>query len=171
MRAGSLRAGWRSVGILLAAVAVLAILAILAWQFRAGSVASAFDRPPAFPGYAWTRDGRAVASEEMETIAGPSHCGWQSATMLFIAWPPGTGPTTYFQGRLYIRDPEGVYGVPFRDGLARNVTLPADAQSTGYRFGAIEIYVSPSDQDQAIYVVSPRDAERWPRVDPVRLCA
>jgi len=48
------------------------------------------------------------------------------------------------------------------------VTLPADARATGYRLGAIEIYVSPSDQDEA-YVVSPRDAERWPRVDPVRL--
>ena len=33
------------------------------------------------------------------------------------------------------------------------------------------VLVPVSDQDEAIYVVSPRDAERWPRVDPVRLCA
>ena len=71
-----LRPGW-TVGIGLATVAVLAILA---WQsnlfdIRAGSVATAFDQPPPYPGYTWTRDGRAVAPEEMETIAGPSHCG------------------------------------------------------------------------------------------------
>jgi hypothetical protein len=171
-----MRPGWTPVGIGLATVAVLAVLAILAWQsnlldIRAGSVASAFDRPPGYPGYTWTRDGRAVAPEEMETIAGPSHCGWQSATMLFIAWPPGSGPTTYFQGRLYIRDPEGAFGAPFRDRLARGVSLPTDARSTGYRLGAIEIYVSASDEDQAIYLISPRDAERWPRMDPIRLCA
>ena len=156
-------------------LATVAVLAILAWQsnlldVRAQSVATAFDQPPAYPGYTWTRDGRAVAPEEMETIAGPSHCGWQSATMLFVVWPPGSAATTYFTGRLYIRDPEGAYGVRFRDRLARNVTLPADARGTGYRLGAIEISVSPSDQDEA-YVVSPRDAERGPRVDPVRLCA
>jgi hypothetical protein len=167
--------GRRAIFIGAALLAVVALAAIV-WQgnlfdVRAQSVATAFDQPPAYPGYTWMRAGRPVAAEEMETIAGPSHCGWQSATMLFIAWPPGSGPTTYFQGRLYIRDPDGVYGVPFRDRLARNVTLPADARATGYRLGAIEIYVSPSDQDEAIYVVSARDAERWPRVDPVRLCA
>jgi hypothetical protein len=107
----------------------------------------------------------------MESIAGPSHCGWQSATMLFIVWPPGSGRTTQFEGRLNIRDPQGVFGARYRDGLTRNVSLPADARSTGYRYGAIEIYLSPSDQHQAIYVVSPGDAERWPRVDPIYLCA
>src|SRR5437879_12429418 len=145
--------GGCSVGIGLATVAALAILA---WQsnlfdIRPGSVATAFDQPPAYAGYTWTRDGRAVASEEMETIAGPSHCGWQSATMLFIVWPPGSAPTTYFTGRLYIRDPQGVYGARFRDRLGRNVTLPADARATGYRLGAIEVYVSPFVQAEALY--------------------
>ena len=159
-----------------AALLALFALAAVVWRFnifdlRAQSVATAFDQPLAYPGYTWSRDGRAVSPEEMDTIAGPSHCGWQSATMMFIDWPPGSAPTTYFTGRLYIRDPEGVYGVRFRDRLGRNVTLPADARATGYRLGAIEVYVSPSDQDEAIYVVSPRDAERWPRVDPVGLCA
>jgi hypothetical protein len=159
-----------------AALLAVVALATIVWQgnlfdVRAQSVATAFDRPPAYPGYTWTRAGRAVSPEEMDTIAGPSHCGWQSATMMFIVWPPGSRTDNLIPGRLYIRDPEGVYGVPFRDRLARNVTLPADARATGYRLGAIEVYVSPSDQDEAIYVVSPRDAERWPRVDPVRLCA
>ena len=172
----SARPGLRRAVFVGAALLALFALAAVVWRFnifdvRAQSVATAFDQPLAYPGYTWTRDGRAVAPEEMETISGPSHCGWQSATMLFIVWPPGSAPTSYFTGRLYIRDPEGVYGVRFRDRLGRNVTVPADARATGYRLGAIEVYVSPSDQDEAIYVVSPRDAERWPRVDPVRLCA
>ena len=33
--------------------------------------------------------------------------------------------------------------------------LPTDAQATGYRLGAIELYVSPSDDDRWIYVVGP----------------
>jgi len=41
----------------------------------------------------------------------------------------------------------------------------------GYRYGAIELYLNPSDQDEAIYVVSPTDVERWPRSDPMTLCA
>ena len=44
-------------------------------------------------------------------------------------------------------------------------------RSMGYRYGAIELYLSPSDQDETIYVVSPTDVERWPRSDPMTLCA
>jgi hypothetical protein len=40
--------------------------------------------------------------------------------------------------------------------------------ATGH--GAIEIFVSPSEQDRAIYVVGAGGAERWPRSDPMTLC-
>ena len=135
------------------------------------TVASAFDAPPGYPGYGWSRNGRGVGEFELTTIAGPSHCGWQSATMAFIAWPPGTVSTTSAGARMYIRDPEGVYSAKYRDLLVRRATLPGDATPTGYRLGPIELYLSASDQDEAIYVVAPSGAERWPRVEPMRLCA
>ena len=52
-----------------------------------------------------------------------------------------------------------------------HATLPADAVATGYRYQAIEIYVSPSDQDDAVYVVGPGAVERWQRSEPMTLCA
>jgi len=161
-------------------VAVVLALAAVSWPLNVldvrarapfASVASAFDAPPGYPGYGWSRDGRAVGEFELTTIAGPSHCGWQSATMVFIAWPPGTVATTSAGSRMYVRDPQGVYSAKYRDLLVRNATLPADAAPTRYRLGPIQIYLSPSDQDEAIYVVAPSSAERWPRVDPMRLCA
>ncbi len=160
-------------GVTLVAVGALALIG---WRLnlldiRGGAVATAFDPPPAYPGYTWTRNGQSVRAGELTTIAGPEHCDWQSATMLFIGWPPGTASATAAEARMYIRDPEGVFGTRFRGGLVRNPVLPADARATGYRYGGIEIYLSPSDQDGAIYIVSPSDRERWPRSDPMTLCA
>src|SRR5438876_477575 len=66
------------------------------------SVASAFGPAPGYPGYQWSRDGR-DATDEVTTISGPAHCGWQSATMPFIGWPLGTRATTSSQTRMYIR--------------------------------------------------------------------
>jgi hypothetical protein len=154
-------------------VAVSWPLNILDVRARApfASVSSAFDAPPGYPGYRWSRNGQSVGEFELTTIAGPSHCGWQSATMIFIGWPPGTIAVSSAGSRMYIRDPQGVYSPKYRDLLVRNATLPADATPTGYRLGPIELYLSQSDQDEGIYVVAPSGAERWPRVDPVRLCA
>lgn len=134
------------------------------------TVASAFDHPPSYPGYHWSRAGQTIDEFELVTIAGPDHCGWDSATFLFIGWPPGTRAETGSAARQFVRDPRGVFGARFRDGLRRNVALPADAQDTGFRYWSLAIYVAPSDPD-GIYVVSPRDAERWPRSDPPTLCA
>jgi hypothetical protein len=164
-----------AVAIAVALVAVSWPLNLLDVRARApfASVASAFDSPPGHPGYGWSRDGHgAVDNAELATFGGPAHCGWQSATMMFIGWPIGTNAATFAQARYYLRDPQGVIGVEYRDRLVRNATLPTDAASTGYRLGPIQIYLSPSEQDEAIYVVAPSAAERWPRVDANRgLCA
>jgi hypothetical protein len=104
--------------------------------------------------------------------AGPDHCGWGSATAMFIGWPLGTNATTFAQARYYLRDPNGVVGPEYRDRLVRNASLPADAKPTGYRLGPIQLYLSPTDEDEAIYVVAPSGAERWPRVEENRgLCS
>jgi hypothetical protein len=163
------------------AVAAAALLVALSWRFDAlglrsatpfATVASAFDDPPPYPGYRWSRDGRPVDESELDTIAGPAHCDWGTATFLFIGWPPGTVTTGASQARQYVRDPLGaIQGHAFKERLRRNVTLPADARPTGYRYGRLEIWLSPSDDAEGIYVVSGRDAERWPRSDPMTLCA
>lgn len=158
----------------IASAAAMWQLNVLEVRARApfATVASAFDAAPAYPGYRWLRNGRVVGEFELTTIAGPAHCGWESATMLFIGWPPGTSAPTSEQSRFYIRDPQGVFGRVYRDRLARAVSLPADATSLGYQLGPIELYLSRNDQDEAIYVVAPSGAERWPRVPPgTPLCA
>jgi hypothetical protein len=55
--------------------------------------------------------------------------------------------------------------------LELHAELPGDAQRTGYQSNGVELYVSPSDQDTAIYLVGDDAAERWPRSDPMTLCA
>lgn len=135
------------------------------------SVASAFSPAPGYPGYRWSRDGRETSELELNTIAGPSHCPWEAATMLLIGWRAGTVAPTAATARMYVRDPQGVYGPPYRDRLDLHATLRRDATPTGYRLGAIELYFSVTDQDDAIYLVAPSGAERWPRVEPMRLCA
>lgn len=170
---------WRRLRLLIVAAFVVLFIASLwplnLFEVRArsplASVASAFGPAPGYPGYRWSRDGREVGESELTTIAGPAHCHWDAATMLFIGWPPGTVAPTAATARMYVRDPQGVYGPPYRDRLDLHATLPGDATPTGYRLGAIELYLSPTDQDDAIYVVAPSGAERWPRVDPMRLCA
>jgi hypothetical protein len=167
----------RRVGVIVAiAVTLLAtIWAFNVFEVRARSplatVASAFDAPPAYPGYRWARDGREVGEFELTSIAGPAHCGWQSATVLFLAWPIGTIATSGDQTRQYLRDPQGVFRGTFRDRLDKHATLPGDATATGYRLGEIELFLAPVGAEDAIYLVGPGATERWPRADPMILCS
>jgi hypothetical protein len=132
-----------------------------------------FDRAPEFPGYAWTYNGQAIdTTHGMNTIAGPAHCDWQSATVMHLPWPLGTNPTDASGVRQFIRDPKRV--MPQRNlhgALDLHATLPADAVGTGYRYQSLEIYLSASDQDDAVYVVGPAAVERWQRSDPMTLCS
>ncbi len=134
------------------------------------ALAAYFDQPPRYPGYPWTRNGVVVSGGELSTAAGPDHCGWESATFLTIGWPPGTVATSAAEARQYIRDPRGVVATPFRDRLQTQATMPADARPTGHRFGDLQIFVSPSDQDEFIYIQSGYGTERWPRSEPMTLC-
>jgi hypothetical protein len=136
---------------------------------RAGDLAATFDSAPA-SGHLWTREGRPVEPGEIGTSGGPEHCGWQAATFLHIAWPVGTRLTPLTERRQYVRDPQGVLPAPLRDRLDLRANLPGDARPTGYSYGSIEIYLSPSDQDNAIYVVGSSSVERWPRSEPKPLC-
>jgi hypothetical protein len=125
------------------------------------TVGSYFDRPPAWPGKPWIKDGRTVAWAELAASAGPSHCGWDSLTFLNLGWPLGTRSTTAAQDRQYIRDPNRTLRSPYLLGTwARKPTLPADASDTGYRYGALKLYLAPSDEESYAYLVAPADSER-----------
>ena len=135
------------------------------------TVGSYFDKPPAFPGKRWTKDGLSVPSAELVASAGPAHCGWDSITMMFIGWPLGTRSANAAQSRQYIRDPSGTLPTQGLMGSwARNPQVPADASDTGYRYGALRLYLAASDEDKYAYLVAPADAERWPRSEPMTLC-
>ncbi|HEY0492084.1 MAG TPA: hypothetical protein VGD57_01265 [Candidatus Dormibacteraeota bacterium] len=112
-----------------------------------------------------------MSSEELGASGGPSHCNWQSATILMVGWPLGTLSGNAGQTRVYIRDPRGVMGRSYRQTLVTHARLPVDARPTGYKLGSIELYLSSSDRDQAAYLVAPSGAERWPRADPFYACA
>lgn len=136
------------------------------------TVGSYFNRPPAYPGKPWAKDGRTVDSEELAAIGGPSHCDMQAVTILSIGWPPGTIATSGDLLRQYIRDPgQTVSFTHLLGSWARDPTLPEDAKDTGYRYGAVKLFLAPSDQDRYVYLVAPQDSERWPRSDPLTLCS
>jgi hypothetical protein len=166
-----MRKSWTIAAVLAAILAIGAFALMRILLPDLSSVSGAFDRPPSYPGYQWKRDGRPVSAGELGASAGPTHCDWQSATILTIGWPLGTDSSNIAQARVYIRDPRGVMGSSYKNGLVTHAHLPADARPTGYRLGSIDLYLSPSDQDQAAYLVAPSGAERWPRADPFMGCA
>lgn len=133
--------------------------------------AQLFDHAPLWPGYAWSFQGKTVGWQVIASSAGPAHCGLESATFLTLGWPPGTASGTSARARQYVRDPRNVLrGYHLLTSLDLHAPLPADARSTGLRYGGVEIYVSPQSLDQAVYVVGGGVTERWPRIDPIGLC-
>jgi hypothetical protein len=137
---------------------------------RVRTVADVFGAPAPYPGRAWTRDGVEVPPSEIVAAAGPEHCRWQSAILLTLGWPLGTRPRTAAGARQYVRDPGHVLGSRL-PALEVDATLPADAGPTGYAYGSVRLYLAPSDQDQAVYLVLGVSIERWPRSDPMTLCS
>jgi hypothetical protein len=98
-------------------------------------------------------------------IAGPGHCGWESARMLHVG---EEGVLV----RQYLRDPLGVFAdsPSLLDSYAEGVELPDDATFSGYRTDdGQELWFTSSDT--AAYVVTPDGVERWPRADPPIGCA
>jgi hypothetical protein len=129
-----------------------------------GTAADAFEGP-------WTApDGREVPSDpgrgtELAVTEGPDHCGWTSATFLHLGWPVGTVATDPDRVRQYVRDPQGLFADQLVAPFEPDAALPDDAADTGYHRGPIELWISPSDRDEAVYVVNVDTdvVERWTR--------
>lgn len=91
-------------------------------------------------------------------------CDEERAAILTIGQPIGARIDP-LQRHEYVRDPDDAFldlawlAEPFR----ADVDLPADAVQTGWTNGNIELWVSPSEIERALYVQVAEQFERWPR--------
>lgn len=93
--------------------------------------------------------GERVPTTVIRSGRGPEHCEWDSATFLHL------------NDRTFIKDPDAVLPDDwFDDAFAADVTLPADAEDTGYRLGDQRLWLA-ADRGAA-YVVTEDQTERWP---------
>lgn len=135
-------------------------------QASGPSLAQLFERAPEWPGRPWTREGEAVPTDVLSLSAGPEHCDWQDVT--FVG---GTGLPTPPDGRGgdWVRDPQGVlaFAPQAQSEFRARAALPADAVSTGFLQGRVELWTAPGDRSAYVYLVNARDrddVERWVRV-------
>ena len=166
---------WRALGLLALSVHLLLMGcgSMPVPTAGASDPAQAFDVPPTWPGYSWSFQGKRVGWQVISTAAGPAHCALDQATFMTISWPPGTYSETSQHARQYIRDPKGTIPVGrahLVSTLDLHAHLPAGARATELTYGHINVYVGP-DADQVIYVAGENTTERWPRSDPMTLCA
>lgn len=106
--------------------------------------------------------------------AGAEHCGWESATFMHLGWPVGTVATSFDDERQYVRDPRGLFDDgALHVGYLGDATLPEDATDTGIHRGRWHLWVSPSEADDAVFIVNDESGivERWGRATPLILCA
>jgi hypothetical protein len=110
---------------------------------------------------------------------GPNdHCNWGSATLMLLAWPPGSVTRAWVEPdgtypetlRQYIRDPMGFFQADLGSSLDLDATLPPDAEATGFRHGSWELWISPSQADQHVFLVGRDRIERWPRFPYAIVC-
>jgi immunoglobulin-like protein involved in spore germination len=114
-----------------------------------------------------------AAGTVLFVFRGAEHCQWQSVTFMHIGWPVGTVSNYPDQWRQYVRDPEGLFDDgALHVGYLSDTSLPSDAADTGYQRGPWRLWVSPSQADDAIFVVNTDTGavERWGRSTPPILC-
>lgn len=103
-------------------------------------------------------DNQRVPTSIITSTHGPDHCNWESVTFLT------------FDGRQYIRDPDGVLA---RDGFAvafnDDAELPESARNTGYHREGQQLWMS-ADRMTA-YVVDDDRVEAWGTTDELIGCA
>ena len=99
------------------------------------------------------RTGQVASPTVLKQTRGLEHCDWQAASFL------------HYRRESYVGDPEGVLptGGTALSYEAR-ADLPSDAVATGYREGDRELWTSLSVGRDAVYIVTPEGAERWPRL-------
>jgi hypothetical protein len=125
-----------------------------------------------YPGSTWYGpDGEPIPEDTniINAITGPEHCGWESAVMMHVGWPPGHDASDASESRQFIRDPGGVIDEGFAKRLGLDVMLPQSADNTGFRTDFTELWLIPKDDDNA-YLAFDDHTERWPRAFEVVAC-
>ena len=104
-------------------------------------------------------DATGQATEEVHTITGPGHCGWQSTVWLHRG------------DALYIRDPGGIFATRTVRPYAEPGALPSSAVDTGLHSVRWRLFAGPSPR--VAWMVRPDGGvEAWPRAkDPEMGCA
>ena len=138
------------------------------------STVAQLSRSPHFepvPGRPWFGpDGEPV--DVLSAYQGLDHCDWMNAVFLNIGWPVGTKAETADDSRQYVRRGPMVLGSErFVSPYIGDTELPDDAKFTGYTDDTgMELWLAPSDQDNAAYLVYRTHIELWPRAEPGFAC-
>jgi hypothetical protein len=119
----------------------------------------------------WTdADGCLVRIDIVAERPGPDHCDWEDADVLIVGNPLGEPYTSPSDTLHFVRDPNGVFGVPeLAEGFDAEADLPADAVDTGFRRDGVSLWHVPGNQSQ-VWLVSESSIEKWPGGD-TPLCA
>jgi hypothetical protein len=107
----------------------------------------------------WVNEqGERVPVTVISSGQGPEHCDWDSATFLDL------------RGDTFVKDPEGVLPSEYVNGtFVPDTSLPADANDTGYRLDAQQLWVGADGS--AAFIVTEEGVERWPAADEALGCA
>ncbi|MBA4181716.1 MAG: hypothetical protein C0506_14095 [Anaerolinea sp.] len=101
---------------------------------------------------------------------GAAHCGWEDVRYLvveadvfsqagIVIHGVGSGPT-----QLYAKAPPGVLRSTSTSGpFVSSAALPADSIDTGFRSGDRQLWVSPTEGIEAVFVLKDEKVEKWPR--------
>jgi hypothetical protein len=113
----------------------------------------------------WCADGGDGPSlDELVALRTRWPCGETRVAVLSLGLPLGT-PSDPLDPHEYIRDPRGE---AFKRGWlddhwTHGVQLPDDAEDTGWTNGNMDLWVDPSEVEEAVYVRTAGAFERWPR--------
>jgi hypothetical protein len=109
----------------------------------------------------------------VESVEGPEHCDWQSATFLYVEVDLDELGSRADRQQ-FIRDPEGVLSDAVDVAYDGDARLPEGAVDTGLRLETRELWAEPavdSPGPDAVYVVEGDSVERWPRTREEVACA
>ena len=158
--------------VVLAVLLIPTVMAVVVFSRGSGLVGQWYDRNNR-PLPNGDESGEALV---LDVDIGHPHCDEEHIVFLDLAWPVGS---VLREGRnrpnlrQYIRNPGpdsvSQQGVP--ETYVPDAPLPADAFDPGFHRGDWHLWISPSQADRYIFLVSEDRTERWTR-SPERLgCA
>jgi hypothetical protein len=115
--------------------------------------------------------GNEVPENVVTTYRGAEHCDWQSKVFLVLGRPLGSPPPDASRARMYVRDAEGELDDHLLGRFREDARLPPDARYTGYHRDGVELWTSPSERGDGVYIVDRGRIERWPRARSHIACA